>query len=72
MQLQVKAQEEILIPENIQVTESRSKKTDDNLEDEKRNATPPTLKNRNIIDAPSRCPDGYRADPTGKCRRIWH
>lgn len=30
----------------------------------------PAIENRNIIGAPSRCPEGYRADRTGKCRKI--
>ncbi|XP_051174735.1 uncharacterized protein LOC127290291 isoform X1 [Leptopilina boulardi] len=67
-----KAQEELLIPENIQVSENINETTDYDLVDEEIKITPPMLANRNIIGAPTRCPEGYRADPTGKCRKILH
>lgn len=69
---EIKAQEELLIPENIQVSENINETTDCDLVDEEIKITPPMLANRNIIGAPTRCPEGYRADPTGKCRKILH
>lgn len=68
----IKDHEENLIPDNIQATENVDENTDCDLGIEVNvEISPlPAIENRNIIGAPSRCPEGYRADRTGKCRKI--
>ncbi|XP_051174737.1 uncharacterized protein LOC127290291 isoform X2 [Leptopilina boulardi] len=63
----------IIFPDEFEkVSENINETTDYDLVDEEIKITPPMLANRNIIGAPTRCPEGYRADPTGKCRKILH
>ena len=58
-----------LMSTKIQAYEN-SKDEKNNVLDEAKSISISDVSNRNIIGAPTRCPEGYRPDSNGKCRKI--